>query len=738
MAADVLKLDGRRSIGNVKRLLQSLVPRAQCFCFYDMDRHCAWSSDGADDYELDNFVADLPEEIIDGSEADGQFLRRTLPSGRTVLLLSVLEERRRGLGVLVAVFSRNAGKSSWFNPSLLRKILLPVIDVIRDNVLAARRIERAEQRAATAEQELKLVYQLDEKVLGGSRSNSSLARLVGQSGRHLDVAYSTLLMPAKRIRISAAHASWKAVDRKSLETWVLDELYPTLKGRREPLIREVAPAAAPGGSSQQGCEALLCPMLDEAGNVEGVLAQLGRVDGRPFDPADTRFMSHIVRQLRHVIARSFDTMTGLMNRAGFEAQAAESLGMPAADGRAHRLIYLDLDNLHLVNDTFGQDAGDDVIARFAQTLDELLPMGAVAGRLAGDDFAVLLTHSREEKALAFADRLRDAARQLRYLHGDRSLQVTVSAGLAAFDPADDEVSDLIRAARIACIAAKDHGRDRLEVYDSGNQSMIRRVDDMHLVSEIRRALDTNAFELLAQPVVSLEDADAAPRYEILLRMCNGAGEHVPSELLFPAAERYQLMPQIDRWVVSASLSFLAAHAEALAASGAEFAINLSGQSLGDDDIRRFIDEEIDAAGVPAGALCFDVTESAAVANRSKAQAFIDSLRERGCRFSLDNFGAGLSSFAYLKSFRVDTLKIDGSFVRDITDNRISESMVAAITQVARVLELETVAEHVETEGAKALLAELGVDYAQGHALGRPLPLTDVLAELGAAPAASRA
>ncbi len=189
------------------------------------------------------------------------------------------------------------------------------------------------------------------------------------------------------------------------------------------------------------------------------------------------------------------------------------------------------------------------------------------------------------------------------------------------------------------------------------------------------------------------------------------------------------MPQIDRWVVSATLSRLGEHAEYLEASGASFSINLSGQSLGDDDILKFIEDEIESSGVPAASLCFEVTESAAVSNRRKAQTFIDVLREHGCRFSLDDFGAGLSSFAYLKNFNVDTLKIDGGFIRDITDNRISESMVAAITQVAKVMELETVAEYVESQKIKLLIEKLGVDFAQGHAIGKPVPLNDVLHEL---------
>ena len=212
-------------------------------------------------------------------------------------------------------------------------------------------------------------------------------------------------------------------------------------------------------------------------------------------------------------------------------------------------------------------------------------------------------------------------------------------------------------------------------------------------------------------------------------MKDDEGSAVPSSAFFSAAERYQLMPQVDRWVVSRTIASLKECPEIVRDAGAVFSINLSGQSLSDDDILEFIEEEIAAADLPATSFGFEVTESAAVSNLEKAQEFIGALHQRGCSIALDDFGAGLSSFAYLKNFAVDTLKIDGGFIRDISENRISESMVAAITQVAKVMELETVAEYVENEKTRKLVASLGVHYAQGHAIGKPLPLEDVLGDL---------
>jgi diguanylate cyclase (GGDEF)-like protein len=726
LPAELHNLQTRKNIGKAKSLLHSLVPRAQCFCFYDVQRECVWSSDGADDYEIDNFVIDLPHEIIAGLDPDCDVIKRTLNSGRTLLVLPVHGDDAVQVGILIAIFSRNAGKSSSFKASLLANILMPAVELIGEGLLLGRRLEQAESARRETEKELNLVYEVDEKIHGSSRSHAGLAQLVGQSGRFLGVAYSVLLIPGKRIRVSATHSSWKNVNRKVLDRYLIDHMLEKLEGHRWPMIFEIPRIEGAEGAAEKGYQTLLCPLSDKHGNLEGVLAQLGRVRGDEFGKSERRFMAHIVRKVEYVIERSFDAMTGLMNRSGFEAQLQESSKSLDAAKEPHQLIYFDLDNLQLVNDTFGREAGDAVIVRFARLLEEGISRNAVVSRLTGDDFCILLTHSSRDDALKLASEVRRRGTTLRYLEGDKSLQVTMSIGVAEFDSESTDEGHALTMARMACEGAKEHGRDRIELYDDKNLSMIRRHDDMQLVTQIQQAIDADEFELMAQPISSLKQKDCPPRYEILLRMKDGNGGYLPTEALFSAAERYFLMPQIDRWVTSTTIAKLAEHLDAIVETDANFSINLSGQSLSDDDILEFIDEELAVSGLPAANLCFEVTESAAVSNLQKAQVFIDGLRQRGCRISLDDFGAGLSSFAYLKNFNVDTLKIDGSFIRDITDNRISESMVAAITQVAKVMHLETVAEYVENKAARKLIAELGVDYAQGHEVGKPLPFEATL------------
>jgi diguanylate cyclase (GGDEF)-like protein len=425
MSAELHDLITRKNIGAAKSLLQSLVPRAQCFCFYGLSRECIWSSDGADDYEIDNYIADLPRDIVAGVVPDSNLLRRTLISGRTLLVLPVYGERNDGLGLLVAVFSKNAGKSSWFNPSLLKNILQPATEVIGENLRLNNKLSGVKDKADLAEEELNLVYRVDEKIHGSSRSHASLAQLIGQSGRFLGIAYSVLLLPAKRIRISATHSSWKAVNRKAVDKYIVDSLFARLEGLRSPTVFDIPPVAGSDNIVDQGYQAMLCPLLDGAGNLEGVLAQLSRVNGSKFKHSHLRFMAHIVRKVEYVIEQSFDTMTGLMNRAGFEAQLHESKQALQGKDDAHQLIYFDLDNLQLVNDTFGHEGGDEVIVRFGQMLEDVLPKKAVGSRLTGDDFAILLTHSTVEDALDLTDRVRKGRNKLRYLQGDKYRDCTV-------------------------------------------------------------------------------------------------------------------------------------------------------------------------------------------------------------------------------------------------------------------------------------------------------------------------
>lgn len=723
VAAKAEQHERREDPDRLHAVLRMLAPAVDAFTLFNRRGEPTWRSDDASDHELDECIAGLPGRLLRG-QGDSHGREFGLPSGRLAIVLPLPAKQQ---GVLAAVVGKDTAAADDFSTAAVTRALTPAIALMAERLTFR-------DRLALVSAELELIYEVDEQIHGLARSHAGLARLVGQSGRFLEIGYSVLLIPGKRIRISATHSSWKNANRRVIDRYLVDHLMPRLQGRRQPVIYEIPPMdEGPATGKRSGHQTLLTPILDRAGRVEGLLAQLGRVNNHPFLEEHRRFMAHIGRKVQFVIDKSYDGMTGLMNRTGLEAQFRESHRALQASNDVHQLIYIDIDNLKLVNDKFGITAGDEVVTRIAALLAEDLPNSAVLSRLEGDEFCILLTHASCDDALALAEAASKRMHKLRYLQGDESLQLSVSIGIAEFNADNALTGEALTTARMACDGAKSRGRDRVHVYDEENQSMIRRHDDMNLVAEIQRALDNDSFYLMAQPIMSLASPEDCIRYELLLRLEDSQGERIPTEAFLSTAERYRMMPQIDRWVVENTLALIRQNIAILDGRSVHFSMNLSGQSLADDDMLEFITESCRSSSVPLELVGFEITESAAISNMKNAQAFIAGLHDMGCRISLDDFGTGLSSFAYLKNFAVDTLKIDGSFVHDITTNRISESMVAAITQVAKVMELETVAEYVASEEILAKIRELGVDYAQGHLVGAARPLAealDTLSDLG--------
>jgi len=307
--------------------------------------------------------------------------------------------------------------------------------------------------------------------------------------------------------------------------------------------------------------------------------------------------------------------------------------------------------------------------------------------------------------------------------------VSVSLGVAPIGRSDNPLAHALATAEIACKAAKDRGRNRVEMFQDSDQSIIRRHTDIMVIGKLRDALGNDSFRLDAQPILPLRGNYGRPRFELLIRMLGDHGEIIPPCKFLSAAERYQLMPTVDRWVVSRACELLGEHGASLGEDSARFAINLSGQSLQDESFLPYVIDRIQTSKLPPGILCFELTETATIGNLAKAQAFMRSLQNLGCQFALDDFGTGVSSLAYLKDLSVDYLKIDGSFVRDAITNSRSESMIKAIAQLAKVMCMETIAEYVETDVLRARMADLGVDYGQGFAMGKAQHFEELLREL---------
>lgn len=422
---------------------------------------------------------------------------------------------------------------------------------------------------------------------------------------------------------------------------------------------------------------------------------------------------------------SHDALTGLVNRGSFDRKLDELLQEARITGRIHCMLYLDLDQFKIVNDTCGHVAGDDLLRQIASTLASHVRSGDTLARLGGDEFGVLLSACNETVAQRIANEMRQAILDFRFTWNDKTFSIGVSIGVVTINAQSEGVESVLSAADAACYAAKDCGRNQVHLYQPHVGEAAQRQGEMRWVSRLHAALDEERFRLYVQPIVPVEPTSGKQgHHEVLIRMQDEDGKLVPPGDFIPAAERYGLMPKIDRWVVAQVFRLIKSQYPLLEERGYRFAINLSGGSVNDEDTLLFIGEMMSEYRIPPGMVCFEITETAAIANIASANYFIRTLKQAGCLFSLDDFGSGLSSFAYLKNLPVDYLKIDGAFVRDLADDPVDFAMVQAINQVGQVMGLRTVAEFVENERILERLRVIGVDFAQGYGIARPRPLLD--------------
>ncbi len=439
-----------------------------------------------------------------------------------------------------------------------------------------------------------------------------------------------------------------------------------------------------------------------------------------------------MRALAHQLAyqASHDGLTGLPNRQEFETQLQKVLNAVRRQPQDTRWVcYLDLDQFKVVNDTCGHMAGDELLKQVAEHLKRTLHEADRVARLGGDEFGVLLGHCEQAAAQATVERLRHGLEGLRFAWDNKSFPCTASMGLVPITASSGTLYDLLSAADTACYIAKDEGRNRVHVYRRDDDTQARHEGEMQWVHRINRALEEDRFVLYYQDIVALEGTDARLRCELLLRMRGENGEVIAPMAFIPAAERYNLMTAIDRWVVRKALQSFEQVCRISGPGRCAFTINLSGQSLCDDQFLAMILALLDDSPLEPARICFEITETAAIANLSRATAFIEALKARGCRFALDDFGSGLSSFGYLKSLPVDFLKIEGSFVRDIRHDPMDRALVESINQIGHVLGVETIAEYVTDAATLDILRHIGVDYVQGDALGRPAPLEELLRQV---------
>lgn len=437
---------------------------------------------------------------------------------------------------------------------------------------------------------------------------------------------------------------------------------------------------------------------------------------------------------------SHDALTGLVNRREFENCLQEAVNTAKINNQNHVLCYLDLDRFKIVNDTCGHFAGDELLRQIAELFKNRVRKTDTLARVGGDEFALLLYQCNLDKGMQIANNILQSIQSFRFAWQDKTFSIGVSIGIVPITSDTENSSSILSAADAACYAAKDNGRNRVYVSLPKNREFDRVKGEMQWAVKINEALELEKFRLYYQPIIPLNNTSISLKkyYEVLLRLEDEPGQIISPMAFIPAAERYHLMHNIDRWVIA---SLFAMRYEELINKNAEniglaqidlgnsplYIINLSGASINDDQFLDFLQDQFSLYQIPPQTICFEITETVAIANLTKASGLIRSLKDMGCRFSLDDFGSGMSSFAYLRNLPIDYLKIDGSFVKNIAKNEIDFAMIEAINRIGHVMGIQTIAEFVENAAILAKIQEVGVDYGQGYFLGepRPLPITDL-------------
>ena len=618
------------------------------------------------------------------------------------------------------------GPTDSFGEGSMHALQLAVDSLTREMRLNLELSDMADELNRRHE-ELNLIYSTNDASATDGDDEAGLQMIVDHVLEHMESDLVLLSVPARKLWTLACSTAGQSLTHsgslKQAESQVLD----WMRRHGVPLVvNSRADATAEGLDGVLPLRTLVVPVYDDKDEIIGGLA-LCRVKERPrLVNSDKNLLLTLSTRVSKLIQGSFDSLTGLPRRSSFELRLNRAIQELGSGRGQHALIQLNVDGLGAINEQYGVLAGDSALQVVGEQLAALGRTRDISSRLGGDEFAVLLIDCDEAVAVRKAKLLQDSLARKPFMVGKARHILRISAGVVEVHSTMTAVEVLTKAS-VVCGIAKESGGNCVEAFGNALGKVSAKREEMRVLTEVRRALEEDRFVLYAQEISPLLQPEDAPHFEVLIRLFDDAGKMVPPIEFIPIAEKHNIMPAIDRWVIRRTLKQLRESGVLNLYPGTVCSINLSGQSLATgsvlEDLERLIREQL----VPPENLCFEVTETAAIADLAAAQLHINRVRRLGCRFALDDFGAGLSSFSYLRSLPLDYVKIDGSFVRDICRDDTARVMVAAIHSVGKSMGLLTVAEYVEDQSIVDALRVIGVDYAQGYGIGKPMPMSDFLA-----------
>jgi len=653
--------------------------------------------------------------------------QRQLDDGRRQFRAPLVLKGYGSLAWLVVTYTTQPSISMAAAPDLIRRAFADARVFLQEEIELQSECNQLASELTERFEELNLVYSTKDHVEYYEEGQEALSRLVYNCTDYLDVGFSALICRERGVAIHNTSGTDGPAEVDELLELLKTAVYDRVESQVQSIVLNESSDEERERIFKGRSENLLAyPVTDDHGTATGLLAVVARHDRHVFSNGDRNLLEVMAKKASRIIHTHHDSLTGLVNRGGFESSLISSLVSTHSNNLQHVLLHINIDQLHVINDLMGYQEGDVLIRRVAKRLKAVLRDTDIVSRIGGGEFAVLLQNCDVRQAIAVAEKARRSIHELTVVSATRTLDVSVCVGIAQVNRQTDGIVAVMAAAEIACKAAKDSGKDRIEVFAEDNTTLVRRSEEIEWTSRVQEALRDDSFVLYCQPVMPIDAGSSPPHFELLLRMRDRDGEILTPDVFLPAAERYHLMPMIDRWVIHHALDTITKCWKAVADVAPVFCINLSGQSFANPGFLPFITDEIRDSGIPPQNICFEVTETAAIANIDEAVAFIAAMKSFGCRFSLDDFGAGLSSFGYLKVLPVDYLKIDGSFVREIVSDEISRSMVEAICQIGKTMELAIVAEYVGDSETVDVLREIGVNYVQGFHIGKPAPVEHVI------------
>jgi diguanylate cyclase (GGDEF)-like protein len=606
-----------------------------------------------------------------------------------------------------------------------RKAIEPVLACIQRQIGINAELSAVRRMTAEGQKGVQLLMQLDE-LDNGSGPQKILQHILRLSGAHFDADMTAIVLPDLGIQEVWPESVRQDQKISKPVMTTLGALVGQAQIHRQVLISGINIKTRLAVGTRSNDPKVLCsPVINSIGQVIGVFVVMAP---HKYSKEQVRLSRAICAKINTLLRTADQMRHEHLSRHGFLRNIASVIERSAS--QPHAVLYVDVDKLHIVNDNFGHVAGDQVIQFVSDQLDEISGANDAIAHLFGDAFGVFLRDCDEEKAREKAELILEEIARREIEHDGRVVNVSASIGIAMIPEVVEDASAALNTAEVAARSAKSRGGGRLVVFRDLDASVAQRRSDLDQVGHLQSALIENRFVLYGQEIRPLSHIENAHRYEILVRMLTENGDTLAPGAFMSAAERYQMMSVLDRWVVRNTLDQLANADNLLEVSLGSFSINISAQSLADDDFPEFLENQITESGVSPDSLCFEITETSIVRNLERARRCIRRLRKLGCRLALDDFGTGYCSFAYLKDLPVQYLKIDGVFVRDMLENPLSEAIISSTVNIAKVMNAATVAEHVENDLLTQRLRRHGVDFVQGFAIGRPAPLETVLNDIG--------